>query len=104
MDQNEQYFFQLIQIFHQSALQGMGKIVDPASQKVTKQMDQARAAIDMLDMIKEKTKGNLTENESKLLTNILNDLRLNFVDESNSKEETIETKDKNTEEETTSDK
>jgi hypothetical protein len=104
MDQNEQYFFQLIQIFHQSALQGMGKIVDPASQKVTKQMDQARAAIDMLDMLKEKTKGNLTENESKLLTNILNDLRLNFVDESNSKEETIETKDKNTEEETTSDK
>ncbi|MFT6815312.1 MAG: hypothetical protein ACJAZ3_001217 [Sphingobacteriales bacterium] len=104
MDQNEQYFFQLIQIFHQSALQGMGKIVDPASQKVTKQMDQARAAIDMLDMLKEKTKGNLTENESKLLTNILTDLRLNFVDESNSKEETIETKEKNTEEETTSDK
>jgi hypothetical protein len=104
MDQNEQYFFQLIQIFHQSALQGMGKIVDPASQKVTKQMDQARAAIDMLDMLKEKTKGNLTENESKLLTNILTDLRLNFVDESNSKEETIETKEKNTEEETTTDK
>jgi hypothetical protein len=104
MDQNEQYFFQLIQIFHQSALQGMGKIVDPASQKVTKQMDQARAEIYMLDMLKEKTKGNLTENESKLLTNTLTDLRLNFVDESNSKEETIETKEKNTEEETTTDK
>jgi len=37
--------------------------------------------IDLLDMLSTKTKGNLSEDEDKFLTNVLRELKLNYVDE-----------------------
>lgn len=76
-------FLQLILQFQTAAMIGMGKIKNPVTDKIERDMEQARYAIDMLDMIKIRTKGNIDSDEEKFLEQILKDLKLNFVDEKN---------------------
>lgn len=76
-------FLELLYIFHASAMQAMGKIKNPISQKTEKNMDQARHAIDMLEMLKEKTRGNLSEELNRALETFLSEMRLNFIEETN---------------------
>jgi len=75
-------FFQLVISLQMAAMQQMGKIASPLSGKIERDLDQARISIDMLTMFSEKTKGNLTPEEDRLLSNILYELRMNFLDES----------------------
>jgi hypothetical protein len=82
MDMN---FFQLVFSLQLAAFQKMGKTVSPVSGKMERNLEQARASIDMLAMLAEKTKGNLNEEEGKFLNSILYELRMNFLDESNKK-------------------
>jgi hypothetical protein len=58
---------------------GLGLRPDPISKKSAKDLPTARQAIDLLAMLEEKTKGNLTDEESHLLAAVLADLRLAFV-------------------------
>lgn len=74
-------FVQLILQFQTSAMIGLGKLPNPITQKIEKDLDAAKLSIDMIDMIKEKTKGNLTEDEERLIIQISRDLKLNYVDE-----------------------
>lgn len=83
MGKEEQLFAQLLYIFHSSAMQGMGKIMNPMTNKIERNMEQAKQAIEMLEMLKTKTKGNLSPESERLLTQFLTDVRLNFVEESN---------------------
>jgi hypothetical protein len=83
MNNQDQLFMQLIYIFHASAMQSMGKIKNPVTDKIERDMNQAKQAIDMLDMIKDKTKNNLSNDQAKMLDMFLSELRLNYVDESN---------------------
>ena len=62
-----------------SALVHLGVIEDPATNQKTANLPLAKQTIDILGVLEEKTKGNLTEDEEKLLTNILHDLRLMYV-------------------------
>jgi len=62
-----------------SALVQLGLIEDPSGGQRTKNLPLAKQTIDMLAMIEEKTKGNLTGDEEKILTNILYELRLLYV-------------------------
>ena len=78
---NEFLFLQLIMTFETAAWQQMGKIKNPMTDKIERDLSQAQLSIDMLDMIKAKTAGNLTENERRVLDKTLADLKLNFVDE-----------------------
>ena len=74
----------------------MGKLKNPATDKIERDLDQAKQSIDILEMLKEKTKGNLSAELSSLLDKFLTELRLNFVDERNKdkvKSWTIETND-----------
>lgn len=80
MNNHDQLFVQLIYIFSQAALQGMGLLPNPASNKIEKDLTAAKQSIDMLETIKLKTKGNLSLDQSRLLDNTLTDLRLNYVD------------------------
>lgn len=77
------YFSQLILMFHAAAMQQMGKIKNPMLDKIERDLAAAQSSIDLLDMLKEKTKGNLTADEDRLLTNVLKELKLNYVDEMN---------------------
>jgi hypothetical protein len=53
---------------------------------VERDLLQAKITIDMLDMIKEKTSGNLEEDEKRILDTVLMELRMNYVDETKRKE------------------
>jgi hypothetical protein len=63
-----------------SALIHLGLLPDPAGGQVEKQVELARQTIDLLDILKEKTQGNLSKDESDLLDNVLFDLRIKFLD------------------------
>ncbi len=76
-------FLNLVMWFQAMAMQQMGKLKNPMTDKIERDMEQARLTIDMLDMLDAKTKGNLGEEEKKFFTHILSELKLNFVDEVN---------------------
>jgi len=83
MEKKDQMFLELLYIFHASAMQAMGKIKNPITGNTEKNMDQARHAIEMLEMLKEKTNGNLSEELLRALETFLSEMRLNFVEETN---------------------
>jgi len=64
-----------------SALVNLGAIEDPASGTKVKNLSIAKQTIDILSMLEEKTRGNLTEEEEQILKNILYDLRIIYVKE-----------------------
>ena len=64
-----------------SALVHLGVIDDPASGKKVKNLAMGKQTIDILSMMEEKTKGNLTTEEENMLKNILYDLRIIYVKE-----------------------
>ncbi|UCF04585.1 MAG: DUF1844 domain-containing protein [bacterium] len=74
-------FQHLIAMFQTLALQQLGKLVSPITGKLERDLQQARITIDMLQMIKDKTAGNLTGDEQSLLDHVLWELQINFVDE-----------------------
>lgn len=78
---DELHFIQLVLMFQTAALQQMGKLQNPLTQKIERDLNQARFSIDMLEMIQSKTKNNLSENEKKFLEHTLFELRMNFMDE-----------------------
>jgi uncharacterized protein DUF1844 len=62
-----------------SALMNMGLVENPVTQKTEKEMPVAKQTIDLIALMKEKTKGNLTEDETKLVDGVLHELRLWYV-------------------------
>jgi len=78
---NELLFMQLVLQNQQLAMMSMGKLKNPVSDKIDRNLEFAKMSIDTLDMIAVKTKGNLSEYEEKFLTEVIKDLKLNYVDE-----------------------
>ncbi len=60
----------------------LGKIPHPVTNKVEKDLEQAKVSIEFLRMLKEKTEGNLKAKEKELLESTVADLELNYADES----------------------
>ncbi len=74
-------FMQLVMQNQQIALMSMGKLKNPVTEKMEKNLEYAKIAIDTLDMLLEKTKGNLSNYEDKFLIETLKELKLNYVAE-----------------------
>lgn len=72
-------FEMLVTTLATEAMIGLGQIPHPMSGKVHADAAQARYAIDMLEMLAEKTKGNLTPGEDRGLRDLLHQLRMAFV-------------------------
>ena len=64
-----------------SALFHLGVIEDPSTGQTTKNLPMAKQTIDILSMLEEKTRGNLSKDEKDILENILYDLRIAYVRE-----------------------
>ena len=64
-----------------SALMHLGALEDPASGKKVKNLAIGKQTIDILSMMEEKTRGNLSKEEESMLKNILYDLRIIYVKE-----------------------
>jgi hypothetical protein len=80
-EKNELLLAQLIFMFQTAALQQMGKIKNPMTDKIERDLQQAQISIDILDMLHAKMKGNLSPAEEKMFSGVLQELRLNYVDE-----------------------
>ncbi len=78
-DFNE-HLIQLIIGLQSTAWMAMGKQMNPMTGQTEVNIDLAKDSIDTLLMLKEKTKGNLTETEKIILENSMQDLELNFVE------------------------
>jgi hypothetical protein len=61
------------------ALIDLGQLPNPADNKYSLQLDLAKHNIDMLSVLEQKTKGNLTTNEAKMLDDVLHQLRMAYV-------------------------
>jgi hypothetical protein len=81
-DKDEALFLSIMYSFHAAAMQQMGKIANPFTGKVERDLDAARGTIEVLAMFQKKTQGNLTERERRVLTSLITELQLNYVDES----------------------
>ena len=64
-----------------SAFIHLGDIPDPVSGEVKKDLALAKQTIDLLGLLREKTRNNLQEDEDKLFDHLLYDLRMRFVKE-----------------------
>lgn len=81
--QEQLLMMMLIQQHQQIAMMGMGMLKNPATDKIERDLNQAKFAIDTLNALANFTKGNLPEELSRYLNETLTNLRLNYVDEKN---------------------
>ncbi len=78
-DKIEATFSMLAMSIASSAVMAMGLSPDPTTGKTQADKQMARFNIDLLAMLKEKTKNNLTPEESDFLSQILQDLQMKFL-------------------------
>ena len=76
-------FAAIVLSFASSALFHLGLVADPETgQPGEKSLPLAQHSIDLLELLQRKTQGNLTAEEVQLLTNLLTELRVRFVESS----------------------
>lgn len=75
----ESLFAQLVIMLATSTMQQLGLIPHPVSGKRDVHLQEAQGTIDIIDMLATKTQGNLTEEENKVLGDVLNSVRMQYV-------------------------
>ncbi|XGC79937.1 DUF1844 domain-containing protein [Bdellovibrio bacteriovorus] len=75
----EASFSVLIMSIASSAVMAMGLAPNPQNGETTKDKNMARFNIDLLLVLQEKTKGNLSSDEAKFLENLISDLQMKYV-------------------------
>ena len=73
-------FMMFITSLSMQAMMSLGIYPNPITKKEEKNLEAAKYTIDTISMLQEKTKGNLTSEESRLIDNILYDLRMKYVE------------------------
>jgi len=73
-------FMMFITSLSMQAMMSLGIYPNPITKKEEKNLDATKYTIDTITMLQEKTKGNLTSEESRLIDNILYDLRMKYVE------------------------
>ena len=86
LKKEDQLFIHLVNTFVQSAWISLGKVKNPVSDELERNLDQSSYYIDLLDMLQTKMKGNLSEWEEQYILHSLSELKLNFIDEKKKKE------------------
>ena len=77
-DERSAQFFTVVHMFQRTAMVHMGMMPDYEGNRQWN-MVEAKSGIDMIQMLKEKTEGNLQEQETKLLSAIIAELQMQFV-------------------------
>ena len=77
-----QRFVEFVMMQAQNAALFLGQIPNPKTGEAEINLDLARMFIDQLEMIQEKTRGNLTNEEAMVLRNALSNLQMAFVEAS----------------------
>lgn len=79
-DYQQALFSHLVMSLAASAMQHLGKLVNPATNKTEVNLEAAQSTIDVIEMLREKTKGNLGEQETRFLQQTLSGLQMNYVE------------------------
>ena len=79
--QDQLLFAMLVQQHQEIAMMGLGKIKNPVTDKIERDIKNAKYAIDTLNMLQRYTEGNLPKELSDYLSQTLTNLRLNYADE-----------------------
>ncbi len=77
---NKALFAQLVITLATSAMQQLGKLVNPVTHQAEISLEGAQTTIDLLDMLQAKTKGNLDKDEERMLRDSLMSCKMNFVE------------------------
>jgi hypothetical protein len=77
-----QRFIEFVMMHAQNAALFLGQIPNPKTGEAEINLDLARMFIDQLEMVQEKTRGNLTNEETMVLRNALSNLQMAFVEAS----------------------
>ena len=80
MMQEHSLFDLLVLSLGNAALVGLGIVPEPGSDAKHKDIESAQYNIELLETLQKKTKGNLTSNEEEMLSSLLYDLRLKYVE------------------------
>ncbi|MBN8711173.1 MAG: hypothetical protein BGO12_23655 [Verrucomicrobia bacterium 61-8] len=78
-----QRFIEFVVMQAQQASLFLGRFPHPQTGKTEVHLEAARLFIDQLEMIREKTRGNLSPEETEILQNVLSDLQMAFVQATN---------------------
>jgi len=81
LSKKEQLFLYLVGTFHSSARIALGKTENPMTKSTDLNLEQASFYVDLLDLIQEKTKENLSDYEEQMLINTISELKLILIDE-----------------------
>jgi hypothetical protein len=79
--QEDSRLFNLIAMFASSVWCQLGKIPNPVNAKLERDLKAAQDTIDILLMLADKTKGNLTKKEEEMLMSTISTLQINYADE-----------------------
>jgi hypothetical protein len=70
----------IISTFATQAAVALGQVPNPVTNKTEEDLEQAKFAIDLLQVLEEKTKGHREEHEEQLLSDVLYRLRMLYID------------------------
>ena len=88
--QNQLLFMMLIQQHQQIGMMGLGKLKNPATDAIERDLASAKYAIDTLNVMAKYTEGNLPAELKGFLEQTLTTLRLNYADESKKRDKTTD--------------
>lgn len=83
-------FMYLVGTFQSSAWVALGKVKNPMTDKLERNLKQASFYVDLLDMMQTKMEGNLTEYEEQVLINTVSELKINYIEEKKKPDESGE--------------
>jgi hypothetical protein len=84
----QQLFDQLISSLVHTTWVSLGKIKNPMTDKIEKDIVSASINIDMIDMLYKRMDGNLSDDEDKYLSEVLSELKMNYLHEKSQISET----------------
>ena len=71
----------LVTMLHPQVMALLGKVANPMTGKIERDLTAAKAWIDLLGELEEKTEGRLSDDERRMLAHVLSELRMNYLDE-----------------------
>jgi len=77
----EQLFDNLISSLVHSVWISLGKIKNPMTDKIERNLFAASMNIDMIDMLYKRMDGNLSEQEESYLSHVLSEIKINYIEE-----------------------
>ena len=73
-------FSSLVVTLSSTAWVSLGKISDPITGEVNQDLKAAKFSIDILIMLRDKTRGNLDDDETKMIEEVIHDLQSNYAE------------------------